>query len=83
MARRTFDVVYIIEILVHWHAGRSNSEIAQSLDVDRKAEAGSFEVEEEYSCDASGIVKVTISNRSAAYRREYTLGRWSAVRRRR
>jgi molecular chaperone DnaK (HSP70) len=35
------------------------------------------EVEEEYSCDANGIVKVTISNRSAAYRREYTLGRWS------
>jgi len=36
MARRTFDVVDIIEILVHWHAGRSNSEIAQSLGVDRK-----------------------------------------------
>jgi transposase len=36
MARRTFDMVDIIEILVHWHAGRSNSEIAQSLDVDRK-----------------------------------------------
>ncbi len=36
MARRTFDVVDIIEILVHWQAGRSNSEIAQSLDVDRK-----------------------------------------------
>jgi hypothetical protein len=34
-------------------------------------------VEEEYSCDASGVVKVTIYNRSAAYRREYTLGRWS------
>jgi hypothetical protein len=34
-------------------------------------------VEEEYSCDASGIVKVTVANRSAAYRREYTLGRWS------
>jgi len=32
MARRTFDVVDIIQILVHWHAGRSNSEIAQSLD---------------------------------------------------
>jgi transposase len=36
MARRTFDVVDIIEILVHWHAGRSISEIAQSLGVDRK-----------------------------------------------
>jgi transposase len=36
MARRTFDVVDIIEILVHWHAGRNNSEIAASLNVDRK-----------------------------------------------
>jgi hypothetical protein len=41
MARRTFDVVDIIEILVHWHAGRSKSEIAQSLDVDRKT-AGKY-----------------------------------------
>jgi hypothetical protein len=30
MARRTFDVVDIIEILVHWHAGRSNSEMGLS-----------------------------------------------------
>jgi hypothetical protein len=36
MARRTFDVVDIIEILVHWHAGRNNTEIAASLSVDRK-----------------------------------------------
>jgi hypothetical protein len=36
MARRIFDVVDIIEILVYWHAGRNNSEIAQSLGVDRK-----------------------------------------------
>src|ERR1700746_3116247 len=36
MARRTFDVIDIIEILVHWQAGRNNSEIAQSLGVDRK-----------------------------------------------
>jgi molecular chaperone DnaK (HSP70) len=47
------------------------------VDVSRKREAAGWEVEEEYSCDASGIVRVTISNRSAAYRREYTLGRWS------
>jgi transposase len=36
MARRTFDVVDIIEILAHWQAGRNNTEIAQSLGVDRK-----------------------------------------------
>jgi len=48
------------------------------IDVNRQ-EGGASDVEEEYSCDDSGNVKVTISNRSAAYRREYTLGRWSAA----
>jgi hypothetical protein len=47
------------------------------VDVSRDGEGGGCEVEEEYSCDASGMVKVTIWNRSAAYRREYTLSRWS------
>ena len=46
------------------------------VNVSRHEGAG-CEVEEEYSCDSSGIVKVTICNSSAAYRREYTLGRWS------
>jgi molecular chaperone DnaK (HSP70) len=47
------------------------------VDVNRKDEGPGCEVEEEYSCDSSGIVKVTIRNRSTAYGREYTLGRWS------
>jgi hypothetical protein len=36
MARRTFDVTDVTEILVHWYAGRSQSEVATSLGVDRK-----------------------------------------------
>ena len=36
MARRTFDVIDVIEILIHWYAGRSQNELAQSLGVDRK-----------------------------------------------
>ena len=36
MARRTFDVIDVTEILMHWHAGRSKNEMAQSLGVDRK-----------------------------------------------
>jgi molecular chaperone DnaK (HSP70) len=47
------------------------------MDVSRMEERAGSEVEEEYSCDSSGIVKVTIWNCSMAYRREYTLGRWS------
>ena len=36
MARRTFDLIDVTEILTHWHAGRSLSEMSESLDVDRK-----------------------------------------------
>jgi len=32
---RTFDVMDICEILTHWHAGRSKSEIAGSLGLSR------------------------------------------------
>jgi hypothetical protein len=47
------------------------------VDVKRMSEAENSEVEEEYSCDASGIVKVAIANRTGGYRREYNLGHWS------
>jgi transposase len=36
LARRTFEVIDIVEILVHWYAGRSQNELATSLGVDRK-----------------------------------------------
>jgi transposase len=36
MARRTFDVVDVTEIFIHWYAGRSISEVSVSLGVDRK-----------------------------------------------
>jgi len=35
MARRTFDVIDICEIFVHWHAGRSKNEVAESLGLSR------------------------------------------------
>jgi transposase len=36
LARRTFDVIDVVEILKHWQAGRNVSEIARGLGVDRK-----------------------------------------------
>jgi len=36
MARRTFQVMDITEILVHWYAGRSQVELSESLGLDRK-----------------------------------------------
>jgi hypothetical protein len=36
MARRTFDVVEVAEILVHWHAGWPKNQIAPNLGVHRR-----------------------------------------------
>src|SRR3954469_14118959 len=36
MARRTFDVIDLTEVYVHWWAGRSQVEISASLGIDRK-----------------------------------------------
>ncbi len=36
MARRSFTVIDVTEILVHWYAGRPKTELATSLGVDRK-----------------------------------------------
>jgi transposase len=36
LARRTFEVIDIVEILIHWYAGRSQHELSASLGVDRK-----------------------------------------------
>jgi transposase len=38
LARRTFDVIDVVEILTHWYAGRSQNELAISLGVDRKTQ---------------------------------------------
>src|SRR5690242_16142881 len=36
MARRTFEMIDLIELYEHWWAGRSQVEIAASLGIDRK-----------------------------------------------
>ncbi len=36
MARRTFEMVDVVEILAHWYAGRPKAEVARSLGVDPK-----------------------------------------------
>ena len=36
MARRQFDMIDIVEVLQHWHAGRPKSVVATSLGIDAK-----------------------------------------------
>jgi DNA-binding transcriptional regulator LsrR (DeoR family) len=35
MARRLFDVIDIVEVLQHWYSGRSKTDVAESLGIDR------------------------------------------------
>ena len=37
------------------------------------------QIEEQYACDAAGVVTVTIRNLTSDYRREYRLGRWNGT----
>jgi molecular chaperone DnaK (HSP70) len=45
--------------------------------VQRNAPRGDVLVEEEYTCDANGAVKVRISDKRSDFASEYRLGRWS------
>jgi len=36
MARRQFEVIDIVEVLQHWHAGRAKVVVASSLGIDPK-----------------------------------------------
>jgi hypothetical protein len=36
MARRSFDMFDLLELYTHWHAGRSQRQLADSLGIDRK-----------------------------------------------
>jgi hypothetical protein len=39
MARRSFDVFDLIELFTHWHGGRSQRQLAESVGIDRKTVA--------------------------------------------
>jgi molecular chaperone DnaK (HSP70) len=49
----------------------------EQVGVDHSGRAAQQTIEEEYSCDATGVVTVAIRNLTAGYGREYQLGRWS------
>jgi molecular chaperone DnaK (HSP70) len=49
----------------------------ENMPVNKSPRAETQEIEELYTCDATGAVTVTIRNRTSNYSREYRLGRWS------
>jgi molecular chaperone DnaK (HSP70) len=48
-----------------------------SVPIGHSTAAETQEIEERYSCNASGAVEVEISNKSAGYSKKYRLGRWA------
>jgi len=65
------DIRFPFEPALREHADLAEMAVSQNGDF-----AGQW-IEEDYSCDSSGMVKVAITNKSAGYRREYALGGWS------
>ena len=72
------DLTVWDDIQFPFDASLRTAENLPMVEVRREDGEVGCDAEEEYLCDANGIVKVKIWNHSAAYHREYTLGRWSS-----
>ncbi len=71
------DIAVWDEIRFPFDAGLQSTGDLSRITVSHAISAADQEIEEVYSCDASGSVAVTIQNLSADYQRSYRLGRWA------
>jgi hypothetical protein len=65
------------EIRVAYDPQLRGKEDLTAVAVERGWPRGDVLVQEEYTCDANGAVKVRISDKLADFSSEYRLGRWS------
>jgi molecular chaperone DnaK (HSP70) len=71
------DITVWDEILFPFDPMLAETRSLESLPVGHSDRAAIQQIEEQYACDAAGVVTVTIRNLTAHYVREYRLGRWS------
>ncbi len=71
------DITVWDEILFPFDPALADMGSLDTLPVDRSDTAAVQQIEEQYACDAAGVVTVTIRNLTSHYGREYKLGRWS------
>jgi molecular chaperone DnaK len=74
------DITVWDEILFPFDPALAESKTLDDVEVERGPLDGygqGQQIEERYSCDATGMVTVTIRNLTANYGRKYQLGRWS------
>jgi len=71
------DITVWDEILFPFDPVLADVRTLDALAVDHSERAAVQQIEEQYACDAAGVVTVTIRNLTSDYGREYKLGRWS------
>jgi molecular chaperone DnaK (HSP70) len=71
------DITVWDEILFPFDPALADMRALTGVVVEKSPAADEQEIEEHYSCDATGVVTVTIQNTVSHYGREFKLGRWS------
>lgn len=71
------DITVWDEILFPFDPALAETSQLESHHVGHSDRAAIQQIEEQYACDAAGVVTVTIRNLTSHYGREYKLGRWS------
>ena len=71
------DITVWDEILFPFDPALAETRQLETLPVGHSDTAAIQQIEEQYACDAAGVVTVTIRNLTSHYGREYKLGRWS------
>src|SRR5579884_968189 len=72
------DITVWDEILFPFDPVFSHEQDLTTVPVNRNERLAEQEIEERYTCDASGAVAVAIRNLTAGYERQYRLGRWAS-----
>jgi molecular chaperone DnaK (HSP70) len=73
----TGDITVWDEILFPFDPALQGEPDLQSIPVQYLGDTEEQQIEERYSCNASGAVEVQIGNKTSGYIRTYRLGRWS------
>jgi molecular chaperone DnaK len=73
------DITVWDEVLFPLDPALDTDEHLAGAPVAPSATAAIQQIEEHYACGAAGTLAVTIENLTSRYKREYTLGRWSAT----
>lgn len=71
------DITVWDEILFPFDPALADVRTLEATPVSHSDRAAIQHIEEQYACDAAGVVTVTIRNLTSHYGREYKLGRWS------